>query len=402
MAEAVRIMCFSWNTESVRLCETLDPEVKTAHRRGNIFGQYTPGGWLECEHPDFFRYMKTEIDVRQPDVVFVGFQEDAYPGSYFHSHFLPEEMGKIGYTLLKRTTLKGVGKTSADALMQGKILTRGLRSSVYVKTGFNDRLVMSETYLKQTLPDDGQLTHLCGLIGSVARNKGATVSYMGIPGTDNVIALINSHLPFDADSVKVSMAKFNAMIRQNALFNSDICFNNIFEELVLKQREKGMNISHVIFMGDLNYRLWTGNIPATVVGQMIIGDPHSKELYERLYREYDELRQQKEKRNIYYMEEGINDEGPRFAPTCKMRIERNMACDLDPYRQSLPDKPSDCWTLGKQDQRVPSWCDRVLYSKLDANSDLNLMCRAYERFDIGDTMKKSDHAGVMAVFDLVQ
>src|SRR5579884_858665 len=89
------IFVFSWNTESVRLSETLSVEEATVNRQN-----YLSGYRFSYHVPDFFPYLTELIQHKNPDIVVIGFQEDAYPGSYFHSHLLIQEMPKYGYKLV--------------------------------------------------------------------------------------------------------------------------------------------------------------------------------------------------------------------------------------------------------------------------------------------------------------
>lgn len=400
-----KIMCFCWNTESVRLCESLNQSTVDQNRQPGYMASMLPFNapniagfsWLPCEIADFLANIKMSITTNQPDLIVIGFQEDAFPGSYFHSHLLPEEMGKINYKLLKRSNLKGLGVTTAKSVIGGDIpKARGLRTSLYVKSEELDNIINAETNIRQFFGYDGQQVYNCS--STFTRGKGATASYVKFPGKDGVIAIINSHLPFNSKSLITSKQQHNKMLRQNQLNYSNICFNNIVEELVLAPISKGIDISHVILMGDLNYRIWIGNHTATQIIQNMITNTFNNVTLNSYYLNNDELRSQIQKENIYQFQEGVNGSGPMFAPTCKMSKGRDDNCQLNMATNS----PSpNCWKLGKEDQRVPSWCDRILYHKFNPNNNTNLFCTAYQRFDLQKTMKLSDHAAIVAVFDLI-
>ena len=57
------------------------------------------------------------------------------------------------------------------------------------------------------------------------------------------------------------------------------------------------------------------------------------------------------------------------------------------------------WNTGKYNQRIPSWCDRILYTKFQDDGH-QLICTYYDRFDHGTVMSKSDHAATIAIFEL--
>lgn len=62
---------------------------------------------------------------------------------------------------------------------------------------------------------------------------------------------------------------------------------------------------------------------------------------------------------------------------------------------------TNCFKTGIAHHRCPSWCDRILYHTLDPTAT-TLICEKYERFDVGQTMKKSDHAGVIGIFSILR
>lgn len=421
MTEATKIMCFSWNTESIRLCESLSQKVvdynrsvpnqnskmneESWYRTGyNMLASYSPSipgySWLDCQIPDVFLGMREMITSNSPDIVAIGFQEDAYPGSYFHSHLLKEEMLKMRYTLVKRTKLLGAGITTYKAALDKDIKLRGLRTSIYAKFEVADGIKANDEDLINIFGND-QDEYLCS--STVSRGKGATASYLNIKGKEGVIAIINAHLPFNAKSLISSRESNNKMLRQNALNSSNICFNNIIEKLVLDKNNNSNaeKISHVIYMGDLNYRIWGGDKNASEISQMFIDNPDNKESLVRYYREGDELLQQMNKENIYKFDEGVSNQGPIFLPTCKMIKGRDESCQFNEDTEVLAAVGKDCWNLGKHNQRIPSWCDRILYQKFNANVGSSMHCTMYDRFDKGDVIKGSDHAGVVALFNLI-
>ena len=135
-----KIMVFSWNTESVCLGETLD--VKEYNNKSNYKINYN------CQLPDFYYELEKMIKNNNIDIVVIGFQEDRFPGSYFHSHLLPNELSKIGYKLLKRNKLMGVGITTYKGILNGDTFVRGLRLSVYIKnTVENKPIIDNENHI---------------------------------------------------------------------------------------------------------------------------------------------------------------------------------------------------------------------------------------------------------------
>lgn len=461
--KSYRIMVFSWNTGSIGLCETMDAETAAYNRTS--YSTMIPGitTWkYACDIPDFYPKFSKFITDNAPDLVVIGFQEDRFPGSYFHSHLLPEEMPKIGYDLVKRTKLMGVGVTSYKGVLKGDLFERGLRLSIYAKSDLAPIIEREEIEMRSAMGNDGQSEYLCS--STVLRGKGAVSSYLMLPGFGR-LAFICCHLPFNAQSLITERIYKNKMLRQNEINQSNVCFNNIIENLVLL---KGPVPTHVIYFGDFNYRL-SDPRSATEVANEIYNHCNDIPFMQNLYSEHDELKEQMRRKNIYEFQEGIGNRGPLFVPTCKMikgRISdevfdeaptEELPMDIDEmvyygslksnFESQLQNQKSNIigisqldpksrlgpllgskssemisthscnetlrlgskssqmisthsWKTGSHDQRVPSWCDRILYNNFGTDGH-NLTCVYYDRFDVGTVMAKSDHAGVIGVFDLI-
>lgn len=393
-----RIMVFSWNTESVGLCETMDANVAEYNRTS--VSTYIPGltTWrYQCDIPDFYPKFSRFIVDNAPDLVVIGFQEDRHPGSYFHSHLLPEEMPRIGYELVKRTKLMGVGVTSYKGMLQGDLFERGIRVSIYAKAHLISIIEKEEYEMRTVMGNDGQEEYICS--SCITRGKGATVSYIMLPGFGR-LAFICCHLPFNARSLITERIYKNKMLRQNEINQSNICFNNIIESLVIFKEPIPIN---VIYFGDFNYRL-SDPRPANVVANEFNDKRKDVSHIHDLYINYDELREQMRRQNIYEFSEGINNQGPTFVPTCKMMKGRDKYPlhdhdDISSNPSNSTKYGTDYWKIGELNQRVPSWCDRILYRKFGDDGH-NLICTYYNSFDVGSVMAKSDHAAVLSLFEL--
>jgi hypothetical protein len=371
MNPSYRIMIYSWNTQSIGLCETLDPEIAAYNRESS--SKYIPGltTWqYNCDIVDFFNKFLDLIKAKDPDILVIGFQEDRFPGSYFHSHLLPEQMPDNGYHLIKRTKLMGIGVTSYKGLLNRDPFERGIRVSIYVKKYLVPIIENEEIEMRSIMGNDGQCEYVC--TSSLTRSKGATASYLILPGFGR-LAFICCHLPFNAESLVKERFHENKMLRQNELNKSNISFNNIIENLVLY---KNPIPTHVIYFGDFNYRLADYRSADLIAKDFLEKGP---DFIHRMYMDYDELRDQMERKNIYeFSEAKIN-----FLPTCKMSKNRKTIS----------------WNTGKYKQRVPSWTDRILYHKFVEDGH-ELICTYYDRFDFGEVMAKSDHAAVVGLFIL--
>lgn len=378
-----KILVFSWNTESVSIGETLNDNIYNYNRTST--STYVPGltTWrYEGDKPDFYPKFASIIKEKRPDIIVIGFQEDRHPGSYFHSHLLPEEMPKIGYSLLKRTKLMGVGVTTCKGLTRGDIFERGIRVSIYVKHNLKNIIDEEEKQLRDKIGNDGQIEYICS--SKIIRGKGATCSYLMLPKI-GCIAIVCCHLPFNGKSLINERVQKNKMVRQNELNRCNICFNNIIENVILGQNPIP---NAVIYFGDFNYRISDMRSASDVAKDFNIHWNDNTYL-STIYNQYDELLEQMKRDNIYTFNEGIDNTGPLFLPTCKMIKGRN---------NSNNDECIDSWQIGKQNHRIPSWCDRILYKTND--NIVKLDCELYDRFDHGEIMKKSDHAGVISIINV--
>jgi hypothetical protein len=374
-----KILVFSWNTESLTLCETMSDEEADYNRSG-----YFTGWRYSYEIPDFYPHFTKYILHSSPDIIVIGFQEDRHPGSYFHSHFLVTEMPKIGYNLVKRTKLMGIGVTSYKGAIKGDLFQRGIRISIYAKTDLVSLIEREEQEMRKIIGNDGQDSYVCS--SYITRGKGAAVSYLILPGYGR-IAFICCHLPHNSKSLIEQRIFKNNMLRQNHISYSNQCFNNIIENLVLFKYPKP---SHVIYFGDFNYRINTIDHTAYDIALKI--NQNIPSVLQTIYKDYDELKEQMNRKNIYEFLEGIDNSGPIFIPTCKLKKQRN---------NESSEFPVDIWKLGKHNQRFPSWCDRILYTSYIDGRNQHLRCDYYGRFDFGKIMTKSDHAGIIGLFTLV-
>jgi hypothetical protein len=410
------IAIFTLNTASLCITETLVPEIKEEHRTSKL------STWYDGVYPDFFVHVMSILKKYEPDVIVFGNQEDRSPGSYFHSHFLVTYMPRHGYKLLKTSSLMGVGVTSYKNLFNGDIMTRGLSTSIYVRKEIYSEMIEGEIEIRNETGGDGQLYYLQD---KITRGKGATSSYIKFPDTEK-IAIINCHLPFHAKSLINTVIYNEPMMRQTQISNCNSCFNSIVEELVVNQ---GYTPRHVIFFGDMNYRI-NLRARASVVASYLSNNPRLGFIQELIKR--DELRSQIGKGNIYRFTEGIDDMGPLFLPTSKLikgrRVIKTVVHhDKFPMENDeghsiydildIPFKPDvsksrkergdTYWNTGRYDQRVPSWCDRILYKDMkdymgNGNSeyDRETKCIYYNRFECGTCINLSDHCGVVGVFTI--
>jgi hypothetical protein len=361
---------------------------------------------------DFIHELKNIIITEAVDLICISFQEDAYPGSYFHSDLLPNEiMPNLGYKLIKRQKNIGLGKTTVKALFQGTFTERGLRMSIYVRSELYDTIMaLEETFpeydIKEYYYIYGGFTNqsinpfnLNKMIHQTIAGKGAINSNLFLPEI-GWVSFMNAHLPFNAESLILTKQKGDPMIRHDALMEQNECFNTMIRELILNDTYQTFHGSYkkiipnfAIIMGDLNYRIQPP-IDANVVADRLLSDlknPDKTVIQEYLL--YDELSIQMAKGNIYSFNEGINNTGPLFEPTAKMVQGRPSLNNNGMYTGGT------FWKTGKWNQRHPSWCDRILYGSIQPSS-YTITCTKYDRFETGATIKLSDHCAVYAIFTI--
>ena len=375
----MKVLVWSWNSESARFSESVES------RRAESSIEWTgalPTLAIACEPPSFVRAMAERVHEEQPELVVVGLQEDPKPGSYWLSDALPQLL--TGYALLEKTRLMGVGLTTWTRCYS----MRGLRLSVFVKQDWAPaQHIQASVY-----------EHVCRG-AALTRNKGGVAIVLDIPGHGK-LELINAHLPFDSSSLGTFRQRHEAKQKQADHLEQ------LHAALVLGAVQPLAD--HVILMGDLNFRLdvFLTDEPSTV-GPQGIADRLFPEFAElgpnAVYRKRDELLQVLEQSAwLRGYREGADDQGPDFAPTCKLRKQRpaeSAELSLDWLRSTLQVQAEH----GSLGPRTPGFADRILFRSFaghhgtSAADSHSLRCTAYERWDLSPL---SDHAAVMAVLDL--
>ena len=376
----MKIHTYSWNTESILFADHLNSD--------------NYDGWIQylCNFssytcPDILVPILDRTEKEKPDIIVISFQEDAFPGSYVHSHVLPKEMSSRGYKLLKRGRMTGIGVTTTKTYR-----SRGLRTSIYTTYPLFDSIIEYETqlynndtkyqsYLANLYSEDGenQRYEMEAYTDSYWRNKGAIAIYISIK--EYTIVFINMHLPFESKRLDPSISH-DPIHRQDYLSVQNNMYNEIYRKFILQPSNRPIP-DYAIIMGDLNYRV------STNIDVRYYIDTISSNLA-MYYEQMDEMNQQMNKGNIYRMEEGVNGKGPEFLPTCKMAKPRDNTEKSTYYKG---------YSIGSKGQRIPSWCDRILY-KSYSESKIPLICTSYQSLYKKGSMDKSDHNMVYALFEL--
>jgi hypothetical protein len=229
------------------------------------------------------------------------------------------------------------------------------------------------------------------LLCRLTKSKGAVGISLAIPDVGTML-FINAHLPFNSRSLKKDADRTSALQWQAT------CFKYLYTIAV-----EDFKPDYCFFMGDLNFRLVGDFTPSKLLEDLANGD--LKEYLDR--EELNVIKTHASGKkceaggngssgsssnssgNIPYMKEGVNDVGPNFLPTAKMRKNRSCGSLLE-----------ENYKLGIEQRRLPSWTDRILYNECmrdNNNKEESLTCIDYNSFDVGN-MNQSDHSAVYSTF----
>lgn len=301
----------------------------------------------KCLSSDFVsRYVNT-LGEKLPDIIIINLQESSItnPLAKFKSNNLSDRFIETVLNLnpsYKYFTkkLKGIGRMGLRGLTTTLLVSDTIHakycSHVYRPMfGSSVSIIKGQQYGKGAIMID-----LCFIKNSELYR----------------VQFINTHLPFSGD--ETSKDYRDTTLRETLEYLCDSC----------------IHIDRFI-IGDLNYRvdLDSHNL-LEAIKNISMMSPEEKEVFLTEYYKFDQLRG-----NMFGYVEGINGEGPKFMPTCKMAKE--CGCVERPYQ-----------TIKKNTVRIPSWCDRILHTD-------TVTCINYDSFDDGFTCK-SDHKAVIGLYKL--
>lgn len=280
------------------------------------------------------------------ELAVIGLQEDAVNSGIID--MLSVRLIKDDWSIVAESELYGWGATTfKTAVKEWRFIPRGVHTIVY-KRDINCINVETMNILAP------------GIYNKITYGKGGIMIRLQLESTGQIITFLNMHLPFDSYSLKENRVK--------SLMWQAYCFNHIKAQIKTDS-------DYLFVFGDFNFRTQIENEQELT----------NYKLYKFINnKKYDELNILFDYNIINHMNEGIKGLGPCFLPTCKLKHSRNV---------NEPELISN-YNLGKEKQRIPSWCDRILYK-----SEKEMYCIDYDRWD-HDDMKKSDHAAVFAIFKL--
>lgn len=339
--ESFTVMCFVWNADGLRLCETMSQN-RANQARSSLTGYITRRP--PCIAPDFFEDIRHIISTRQPNLVVITTEDEAQTGTYFHSDLLPNMLPEINYSSLNRSAFRETPGT--------------IRISIYAR---DDTI----PFINAT---ERNLVVKC-------QNAAATSLYVNhqIYGRLAFVAVNLSNVTDNTSE--------NYQVRRTSTHASNLlCLVRIYDELVEKQQP-----DHVFLLGDFNYDIIIPGQSSEAMITSITSDITLNKL--RDLQRYDDLRNAMKYYPLFGFKEGVSGEGPLFLPTWKLTRDRSSQCIPTGTRIN-----SDCFS------NSIGWHDRVLYLETTTLPH-SIHCLQYDRLDIKN-MHASNHAGVLSFFEI--
>lgn len=281
----------------------------------------------------------------------------------------------------------------------------------------------------------------------VFTGRGYTLLKIKLPLPFGKLAFGNIHNLYDSFAFK-KIATEERKIWLKKLPNSNADKRMIYRQLYQKYRLKSLKKQNdclkklmklidrddlQFIVGDLNYRVVKSNPypidnnnnskliyysnPDQVIKKIsdLLKDSNRKGL-KRYIADHDELTLfKRESIDLKKFEEGINNTGPQFMPTCKMMINRNPkkcgeSIDLGEKKRKekfvikrkgkkILTTEDECYKFGNINHRVPSWCDRIMYQSKYKNI-ITIKCLEYNSFNGTSLVTQSDHDPVYGIYEL--
>lgn len=220
-------------------------------------------------------------------------------------------------------------------------------------------------------------------------SKGGVAAAIRIRGS--TIAFLNCHLDAKNDSNRREQIR---------LLNA-----NLGKNMGVAGFELTEMFHHVVWMGDLNYRIHT--LDGYTVLHML-GEGQNQKLHDK----FDGLSKDRERGVFHNFKEP--KKWPTFYPTYKKYEHRGK---VDTGHSSWPSSvyrvqyKEPFYKGGQVKARVPGWCDRILVHSMDCNSTLcpeqcrhptqdNVLIDHYKSINDGVGMDVSDHSPVCGTFIL--
>lgn len=389
MTAPFSIMCFSWNASGLRLCETMS-QTKADQSRKGVKAFVTRK--QPCVAPDFFENIRTTIREKTPALVVMVTEDEDNSDTYFHSDLLPSAMGEIGYGLLKRDKLDGVGKVPSKVpqirVPTGDPKGSALRMSIYSINEMLPAFQSEEKIIRKFFSNNGQVGSKCQ---TGDRISGAIAAYVWHE-TFGKFAFIATNLPSGSDSLKVGKSLDYTSYRVASKSANNLCLIKMLNKFV-DSLPKESKPDHVFMLGDFNYDIVVPNKQNYEVVSDLAANLTASKFKE--LQNFDELSLALKEQPLLGFKEGPGGNGPLFMPTWRLSRARPQTCSPNENTTSV-----DIACFGSPNDPLGGigWHDRILYKDL-MSSYYVTHCLSYNRFDVLNTTS-STNAGVVALFEL--
>ena len=370
----VSVLCFSWNSNGLSICETGSESKAAAKRKTRFF----PRG--DCVTPDFFEYIRKVLNENKPDIVAISTQNEA-KSSYFHSEYLINTMPELGYLLLSRENVY----SSSDST---------LRLSIYSKEK-GTAVAGQQFYTEFPLVRGGAV--ICYVRSEIGLFAFIAVQFDGDIRRSSFIDRIAG------EEVSIEIKNFDDTDKESIVSAyNEITLITLLDTYVKKLPEQP---NYIFLLGDFASKITvpkqsaTDTINSLALGAKIQDLVKQDNLYQKL----------RCTPSFSLLQEGVNNLGPDFVPTWNLTPGRGDKCS--PQNNSLSQR---CFEF------VPlpgiGWRDRILYwhnssSEMPQNTvvvskqnvatitNAPIRCAAYIRLDIGN-IRDSNHAGVLGFYTI--
>jgi hypothetical protein len=353
---ALQISIAVVDANGLRICENLDQFIVNSNRQ-SFFSRFRD----VCSLPDFFLPLASELSATNPSVFVLATINGAQSNTYLHSEFLPNNMGQLGYTFISRDDSFDKNKLSISIYVKAQIvgLTLGTKEIV---SKLNGNKASYDDY-----------------------NNRAMVAYLSLSGFGNVAFLLYNVDP-KYDSIKASVEKKDDMYRQSAINRSCSFINATIQTFTKDTLVTGIMIDYVFVLGDLGMRTRTYSptgmldIPKLLP---LIETENNQNILNSLYTQYDELYLSKKANIVYNLQEGVNDKGPDFRPTCEYRKGRDKSCI------------TGCYDISGI---APSWCIRCSSLSLSGKP---VNCLKYMSIPSSNFTAQTSFAAIYSIYELI-
>lgn len=240
-------------------------------------------------------------------------------------------------------------------------------------------------YIKSELVDDVIVYAVVPFdFGKKEGSKGANGIAMRV--FDTTVALVNCHLT-------ASIGKSGALQKRQKQYASVV--DTLGNKLGNEYFQLNGQFHHIVWMGDLNYRL--AGLEADTCVAMMQGGPGQ---LQPLHDKHDELALELGRGSIYMGYAEPEKDWANFYPSYKKQPDRPAEDPSDPefvQKTYMVDYKQQLYKGGKKKTRMPSWTDRIL---VRSQSDCAEKIQAAEYKAITSQFLTSDHSPVQAVLTL--